>query len=119
MVLSLNNSKITEFIDVIYPCELEIKDTTESNTPASYYECFLYTDNGKLVTRLYVKRDDFNFSIVNFPFFRSNIPSAPAYGVYVSQLVHFARAPCKYQDFGARGKLLTNKLFPWVIAKRS
>ena len=36
----------------------------------------------------YDKRDDFNFLIVNFPFLNSNIPSAPAYGVYVSQLIH-------------------------------
>ena len=33
------------------------------------------------------KRDDFNFPIVNFPFLSSIIPSAPAYGVYVSQLI--------------------------------
>jgi len=30
-------------------------------------------------------RDDFNFPIVNFPFICSNIPAAPAYGVYISQ----------------------------------
>ena len=47
--------------------------------------------NGKLTTRLYDKRDDFNFPIVNFPFLSSNIPSAPAYGVYVSQLIRYAR----------------------------
>ena len=63
------------------------------------------------LTRLHDKRDGFNFPIVNFPFLCSNISSAPAYGVYVSQLVHYARACCKYQDFVDRGKLLTNKFF--------
>ena len=62
------------------------------------------------LTRLYEKRDDFNFPIVIFPFFCSNIPSAPAYGVYVSPLVSYAGACCKYQGFVDRGKLLTNKL---------
>ena len=81
--LSLNNSKISEFIDLIYQCELEIKDTIESNTSASCLDCYLGIDNGKLVTKLYDKRDDFNFPIVNFPFLSSNIPSAPAQGVYV------------------------------------
>ena len=38
---------------------------------------------GKLSTRLYDKRDDFDFHIVNFPFLSSNIPSGPSYGVYV------------------------------------
>ena len=56
-------------------------------------------DNGKLSTRLYDKRDDFNFPIVNFLFLSSNIPSGPAYGVYVSQLTRYARACSKYQDF--------------------
>ena len=36
--ISLNNSNISVFIDLIYLCELEIKDTTESNTPASYLD---------------------------------------------------------------------------------
>jgi hypothetical protein len=37
--------------------------------------------------KLYGKRDDFNFPIVNFPFICSNIPAAPAYGVYISGLI--------------------------------
>jgi hypothetical protein len=42
---------------------------------------------GRLRTKLYDKRDDFNFPIVNFPFVCSNIPAAPAYGVYISHLI--------------------------------
>ncbi|MEW8546912.1 MAG: hypothetical protein AB2693_25640, partial [Candidatus Thiodiazotropha sp.] len=71
----------------------------------------LCIDNGKLVTRLYDKGDDFNFPIVNFPFLSSNVPSAPAYGVYVSQLIRYARACFNYQDFVERGKLFTSKKF--------
>ena len=59
---------------------------------SSYLDCYLYIGSGDLITRLYDKRDDFNFSIVNFPFLCSSIPSAPAYGVYVSQLIRYARA---------------------------
>ena len=61
-------------------------------------------------TRLYDKRDDFNFPIVKSPFLSSNIPSAPAFGVYVSQLIHYARACSNYQDFMEHGKVLTTKL---------
>ena len=75
-----------------------------------YLDCYLYIDNGKLTTRLYDKRDDFNFPIVNFPFLSSNIPSAPAYGVYVSQSIRYARTCSNYQDFMERGKVLTTKL---------
>ena len=55
-VLSLNNSKISEFTDLIYPLEFEIIDMTDLNTSASYLDCYLCINNGKLVTRLYDKR---------------------------------------------------------------
>jgi hypothetical protein len=47
---------------------------------------------------------------VNFPFICSNIPAAPAYGVYISQLIRYSRACGFYQDFLDRGLLLTRKL---------
>ena len=109
-VLSLKNTKFAEYLEFIYPRELEIKETTETSASSSYLDCYLYIDNGKLTTRLYDKRDDFNFPIVNFPFLSSNIPSAPAYGVYVSQLIRYARTCSNYQDFMERGKVLTQKL---------
>ena len=62
------------------------------------------------MTKLYDKRDGFSIPIVNFPVLSSNNSSAPAYGVYVSQLGRYGRACCKYQDFVDRGELLTNKL---------
>ena len=52
----------------------------------------------------------FQFSIVNFPFICSNIPAAPAYGVYISQLIQYSRACGSYKDFLDRGLLLTRKL---------
>ena len=73
-VLSLKNTKFAEYLEFIYPRELEIKETTETSASSSYLDCYLYIDNGKLITRLYDKRDDFNFPIVNFPFLSSNIP---------------------------------------------
>ena len=71
-----------DFLALTYQFELENKDTTESIIPASYLNCYLCIDNGKLVTNLYDKLSDFNFPLVIFPFLRSNIPSAPTYGVY-------------------------------------
>ena len=81
--MSLKNTKfVKEYLEFIYPRELEIKETTETAASSSYLDCYLYIDNGKLTTRLYDKRDGFNFPIVNFPFLS---------GVYVSQLIHYAR----------------------------
>ena len=87
-VLSLNNSRFCDFVDRIYPIELEIKDTTDTDRSASYLDLHLEIDSeGRLRTKLYDKRDNFNFPIVNFPFICSSIPEAPAYGVYISQMI--------------------------------
>ncbi len=63
-----------------------------------------------LRTKLYDKRDDFNFPILNFPFICSNIPTGPAYWVYISQLIRYSRACGSYQDFLDRELLLTRNL---------
>ena len=72
--------------------------------------CYFCIHDGKLVTWLYDKKDDFNFPIVNLLSLSNNILSVPAYVVYVSQLVRYTRVCCKFQDFVDRGKLCTNKL---------
>ena len=110
MINSLKNTKFAEYLEFIYPRDLEIKETTETAASSSYLDCYLYIDSGKLITRLYDKRDVFNFPIVNFPFLSSNIHSVPVYGDYVSQLIRYARACSNYQDFMERGKVLTTKL---------
>ena len=95
----------------MFPPELEIKDTTESNTSASYLDLLLSIGrDGQLRTSLYDKRDDFNFHITNFPFLSSNIPSSPAYGIFISQLIRYARACSSYECFILRAKRLSNKL---------
>ena len=99
------------FVDRIYPIELETKDTSDTDKSTSYLNLHLEIDSeGRLRTNPYDKRDDFNFPIVNFPFICSNIPAAPAYGVYISQLILYSRACGSYQDFFDRGLLLTRKL---------
>jgi hypothetical protein len=72
----------------------------------------------RLRTKLYVKRDDFNFLIVNFPFICSNIPAAPACGAYISQLIRYSRRDCGYhQDFLDRGLVLTRKVLNFEILR--
>ena len=103
-VLSLNNSKFGNHVERIYLIELEIKDTPGTVKSASYLDFHLEIDNeGRFKTKLYYKRDDFSFPIVNFPFLSSNIPAAPAYGVYISQSIRYSRACISYHDFLDRG----------------
>ena len=57
-VFSLNNSRFGDFVDRIYPIELEIKDTTYTDRSASYIDLHLEIDSeGRLRTKLYDKRD--------------------------------------------------------------
>ena len=66
--------------------------------------------DGQLRTSLYDKRDDFNLHITNFPFMSSNFLSPPAYGVFISQLIRYARACFSYKCFILRAVRLSNKL---------
>ena len=109
-LLTLNNPDFQACIGQIYPPELELKKTTESHDSCSYLDLNISILNGKFCTDLYDKRDTFSFSIVNFPHMDSNIPSKPAYGVVISQLVRYLRICCNYQDFAYRSKLLTTRL---------
>jgi hypothetical protein len=78
---------------------------------ALYLDLHLEIDiAGRLRTKLYNKREDFNFPIVNFPFICSNIPEAPGYGEYISQLIRYSIACGTYEDFLDRRLLLTRKL---------
>ena len=103
-VLSINNSRFAEFLPLIYPPELE---TTDTASFASFLDLYL---SGQLSTKIYDKRDDFNFKIINFPNMCSNIPASPAYGVYISQLICYARASSNYSDFLKRHLHLRNRL---------
>jgi hypothetical protein len=110
-VLSFNNYRFAEFLPMIYPPELEVKETTETASSESFLDLYLeFDDSGQLSTKLYDKRDDFNFKIINFPNMCSNIPVSPAYGVYILQLICYARASSNYSDLLKRHLPLRNRL---------
>ena len=110
-LVSINNSRFAEFLPLIYPPELEVKETTDTASSASFLDLYLeFDDSGQLSTKIYDKRDDFNFKIINFPNMCSNIPASPAYGAYISQLIRYARASSNYSDFLKRHLHLRNRL---------
>ena len=110
-VLSINNPDFENYLGQMYPADLEIKDTTESITSASYLDLLLSIESdGQLRTSLYDKRDDVNFHITNFSFLSSNIPFSPAYDVFISQLIRYARACSSYECFIISAARLSSKL---------
>ena len=59
----------------------------------------LCISNGTVSIKIYDKRDDFDFDIVNFPSLDGDVPRRTSYGIYISQLIRFARASSNLNDF--------------------
>ena len=74
-----NNKKFIYYVKDIYPFELNVVKANRLDDQANYLDLtFIISNNNRLYTNFYDKRDDFNF-----PFLSSNIPSGPSYGVYI------------------------------------
>ena len=78
----------------IYPTELQLNKANSSDTEAPFLDLNLSITNGIVSSKIYDKRDDFNFEIVNFPFLDGDVPSSPSYGVYIFSL--FVLLECVY-----------------------
>ena len=59
----------------------------------------LSISSGFVSSKIYNKFDDFDFDIVNYPFLDGNVPRSPFYGVYISQIIRFARVCSHVDDF--------------------
>ena len=97
-------------IGQIYPTELQLNKAKSSDTEAPFLDLNLSITNGIVSSKLYDKRDDFNFKIVNFPFLDGDVPCSPSYGVYISQLLCFARVCSNVDDLNNKNLFLIAKL---------
>ena len=108
-LLNIDNIYFDQMVDRIYPTELQLNRANSSDTEAPFLDLNLCISNGTVSTKMYDKRDDFDFDIVNFPFLDGDVPRRTSYGVYISQLIRFARAFSNLNDFNYRNKALTAK----------
>ena len=95
------------FEGILYPTELQLKKANTSDTEAPFLDLHLSFSNGFVSSKSYDKHDDFDF---DFPFLDGDVPRSTSYGVYISQLIRFARVSNHVTDFNARNKVLTAKL---------
>ena len=72
-----------EMVNQIYPSELQLNKANTSDTEAPFLDLHLSISNGFVSSKIYDKRDDFDFDIVNFPFLDGDVPRRPSYGVYI------------------------------------
>ena len=94
----------------IYPALLQLNKANASDTEAAFLDINLSIHNDIVSTKIYDKRDDFIFDIINFPFLDGDVPRRPSYGVYISEHIRFVRASTHVTDFNNRNKFLTAKL---------
>ena len=109
-ILYINNVYFDNIASKIYPSELQMNKANTSDTEAAFLNLHLSISNDIVSTKIYDKRDDFDFDNVDFPFLVGDVPRSTSYGVYISQLIRFARASNYVTDFNTRNKLLTQKL---------
>ena len=107
--LNINNVYFDNMVSQIYPSELQINKANTSDTETAFLDLHLSISSDIVSTKIYDKRDDFDFEVVNFPFLDGDVPRSISYRVYMSQLIRFARASSHVADFNTRNKLLTQK----------
>ena len=109
-LLNIDNPYFEGMVNQIYPPELQMNKANISDTEAPFLDLHFSVANGFVSSKIYDKRDDFDFDIVNFPFLDGDVPRRASYGVYISQLIRFARVCNHVTYFNARNKCLTAKL---------
>ena len=105
-ILNINNVYFDNMVSQIYPSELQLNKANTSDTEAAFLDLHLSISNDIVSTKNYDKRDEFDFEIVNFPFLDGDVSRSTSYGVYISQLIRFARESSYVADFNTCNKLL-------------
>ena len=68
-LLNIDSPYFECMVNRIYPPELQLNKANTSDTESPFLDLHLSISNGFVASKIYDKRDDFDFDIVNFPFF--------------------------------------------------
>ena len=79
-LLNIDNPYFEGMVNRIYPPELPLNKANTSDTEAPFLDLHLSISNGFVSSKIYDKRDDFDFDIVNFPFLVVTFPVLPLTG---------------------------------------
>ena len=99
IILNIDNVYFDTMISQIYPSELQLNKANTSDTKFAFIDLHLSISNNIVSTKNVI-----------FPFLDGDVPLSTSYGVYFSQLIHFARTSSHVADFNTHNKLLTQKL---------
>ena len=104
-LLNIDNIHFEQMVHRIYPAELQLNKANASDTETAFLDLNLLIHNDTVSAKIFDKRDDFDFDIVNFPFLDGDVPRRPSYGVYI--YFSFARASSHVTDFNKPNTFLT------------
>ena len=82
-LLNIDNPYFEGMVNQIYTPELRLNKANTSDTAAHFLDLHLSISNGFVSSKIYDKRDVFDYDIVNFPFLDGDVPRRPSYGVYM------------------------------------
>ena len=71
-----NNVYFDNMVSQIYPSEFQLNKANTSDTEATFLDLHLSISNDIVSNKIYDKRDDFDFEIVNFPFLDGDVPGS-------------------------------------------
>ena len=94
----------------VYPAEPQLNKANTSDKEISFLDLNIKVIGRDIHTSVYDKRDDFGSPIVNSPLLIGDVPRLPSYGIYISQLVRFARCCTSVLDFHSKTFQITSKL---------
>ena len=76
--LNINNVYFDNMVSQIYPSE-PLNTANTSDTEAAFLDLHLSISYDIVSIKIYDKRDDFDFEIVNFQFFYGDVPRSSSY----------------------------------------
>ena len=109
-IFTIDYPEFERHISNIYPPELQLNKANTSDKETSFLDLNIKVIGSGIHTSVYDKRDDFRFPIVNFPWLSGDVPRLQSYGIYISQLVRFARYCTSVLDFHSKNLQITSKL---------
>ena len=75
----------------------------------------LSVSNNIVSTKIYDKRDDFDFKIVNFTFLDNDVLFSTSYRVNISYLIQLARASSHATYFNIEYTICSNSQLQWPV----
>ena len=110
-LLNIDNPYFEGTVNRIYPPELQLNKANTSNTEAPFLDLHLSISNEFVSSKIYHKRDDVDFDIVNFPFMDGDVPRSICYGFSVFEWTAYLKlAKLQYVSSGFRCRVITGSL---------